>query len=548
MTKITELTPWISLVAHQKEIASHSMRDWFNRDSKRFERFSLRVGDILVDYSRNRIDENTINLFIELGLALDLEAKIKSLFAGDAINFTEKQPALHPALRDLSNKSLTLNGQNISTEIATVKNNIAFFVDKILSGEWKGSTGKAIQTIVNLGIGGSYLGPLMTTEALADFSHGNLHSYFLSGVDDAYLHDVLNQIDPETTLFIISSKSFSTIETLTNAKSIRHWLKTKLGDRDLKQHFIAITANSKKAIEFGIESSHIFPIWNWVGGRYSIWSAIGLPLALMIGNENFKEFLAGADEMDQHFRSAPLGKNLPFILALLDIWYINFFGATAKAIAPYGYRLRHFVSYLQQAEMESNGKSVTLKGEHVQYTTSTVIFGQEGCDGQHAYHQLLHQGTQMIPVDFIIIGKNHYHETANHHDILMASCLSQAQALMRGKTIKEAKEELLASHHTDEEAEALAPHHMIPGNKPSNILLIDELTPKNLGALIALYEHKIFVESVIWNINAFDQFGVELGKQLLPKILNLLQNEDQSISTDCATTALIAYYQKLKSR
>jgi glucose-6-phosphate isomerase len=417
-------------------------------------------------------------------------------------------------------------------------------VNKIQSQTWKGITGKPISHVVNIGIGGSYMGPMMCAHALKHFAMTSLQFHFIASIDKDHLDDILQQIDPDTTLFIISSKSFTTLETLTNAASVAAWMKQQFGEKVMAHHFVAVTAAKDKAIAFGIPQENIFPLWDFVGGRYSIWSAIGLPLRLMIGNQQLADFLAGAYAMDQHFRHAEFAQNMPVILALLGVWYMNFFGTTAHAIIPYSHRLRYLVPYLQQADMESNGKSVNVAGQCINYATSPVLFGEEGVIGQHAYHQLLHQGQHLIPVDFILVGKgrsgtsqetrvNRNHDpqqnapSHSHHDILLASALSQAQALMHGKTYDEARHELLASHYTQQDANELAYHQIIPGNKPSNILLLERMTPSQLGALIALYEHKIFVQGTIWNINSFDQWGVELGKQLLPAILQHIRHEHE---------------------
>lgn len=418
------------------------------------------------------------------------------------------------------------------------------FAQEIHAKTWRGVTQKPIQHIVNVGIGGSYLGPMMCTYALQEFAVSSLKFHFISSVDPSHLNEVLAQINPETTLFIISSKSFTTLETITNANTLLQWMKDKLNTTDCTQHFCAITAAPQKALAFGIPQKQIFPLWDWVGGRYSIWSAIGLPLLLMIGPKHFDAFIRGAYLMDAHFKEAPLQKNMPVILALLGIWYINFFGTQVQAVVPYAERLKFLIPYLQQAEMESNGKRINLSGKPISYATSPVVFGGEGCNGQHAYHQLLHQGQHIIPVDFILVGakaQNTIDQT--HQDILIASALSQAQALMRGKTFEEAYEDLIAKKYPASLARSLAEHQVVPGNRPSNILFLKSLSPSVLGSLIALYEHKIFVQGVIWHINSFDQWGVELGKQLLPDILRCVQGKG-SIETDSATAGLIHHFKK----
>jgi glucose-6-phosphate isomerase len=427
--------------------------------------------------------------------------------------------------------------------ITETQQKLTEFVKKIHSHQWRGVTGKPIEHIVNIGIGGSYTGPMMCTEALREYAVSSLKFHFISSVDKVQLNDVILRINPETTLFIISSKSFSTIETLTNAETIVAWMKNKLGTDVLRHHFIAVTAAADKALRFGIQPDCIFPLWDWVGGRYSVWSAIGLPLMLMLGHERFDEFLEGAYAMDQHFRHAPFSENMPVLLALLGIWYNNFFSANVQAIVPYAHRLRYFIPYLQQAEMESNGKRVSQHGEDLTYATGPVIFGEEGVIGQHAYHQLLHQGQHLIPVDFILTSVDASLSNP-HDDILLASALSQANALMRGKTYEEAQTELMANGHSAAKAAELARHQIIPGNKPSNLICMHHLTPRSLGALLALYEHKIFVQGAIWDINSFDQWGVELGKQLLPAILRHINGTARDEHIDTATADLIQYLER----
>ncbi len=526
MNYLTNLTEWKALYAHHEKIATGHMREWFERNPDRSTQFLLMQDELLFDFSRNRIDQQTIQLLCDLARAVNLGEKITAQFNGSPINNTEKRPALHTALRSQSDKPLLVNGSDIFPLIQATQLKLWDFIARIHDQSWRGVTGKPIAHIVNIGIGGSYLGPKLGVHALKDFAVCDLKFHFISSIDTAHLQDVLQQVDPETTLFIISSKSFSTLETLTNAQSIIAWMQAKLGGKVLAHHFIAVTAATEKAVALGIPSENIFPLWDWVGGRYSIWSPIGLPLMLMLGKQQFTEFLEGAFQADIHFQTMEFEKNIPVLLALLGIWYANFFGAHAHAIIPYAYRLRYLVPYLQQAEMESNGKSIAASGEQLHYATSPVIFGDEGCNGQHSYHQLLHQGHQLIPADFIIIGNPSVHIDEIRHDMLLASGLSQAHALMRGKTRVEAYQDLLRLGHTEEEAAALAPHQVIAGNKPSNILLLERITPFNLGMLIAMYEHKIFVQGTIWGINSYDQWGVELGKELLPLILACIKEQD----------------------
>lgn len=449
-----------------------------------------------------------------------LKQKIQALFAGEPVNTSEKRPALHTALRDLRHPPMMVNGENVA---ALIRDNLAAmreFVQKVHDGALQGATGKPFRHIVNVGIGGSQSGPLLGIQALKEFAVADLRFHFLSTVDPAQFNDVVEQLDPETTLFIVSSKTFSTIETLTNAQLAVSWLTHALGAEAVRHHFVAVTAKADRAIAFGIAKENIFPMWDWVGGRYSIWSAIGLPIMLMIGAAQFDEFLTGAYELDQHVQTAPFHENMPVILALLGIWYINFFGASSHAIIPYSYRLRSFIPYLQQLDMESNGKSVDLAGKTVSYATGPVNFGLEGCEGQHTYHQLLHQGYPLIPSDLVLVNAAAACVAGHPHPhLLLASGLSQAQALMRGKTVDEAYHELSDTQGDSAETTFLAHSKAIPGNKPSNLLFLEQLNPKTLGALIALYEHKVFIQGAIWGINSFDQWGVELGKQLLPQIL-----------------------------
>lgn len=542
MKNLIEQPAWQALNRHYQEIAAKHMRDAFASEHNRFERFSVKHNELLLDYSRNRVSDLTMRLLLDLAESVDLKAKITDLFTGQPVNTTEQRPALHTALRDNSGQPLIINNENITDMIAETKKQLFQFADDIHSGKRCGVTGKPFRHIVNIGIGGSYLGPMMCTQALKDFAVSPLSFHFVSTVDPDHLSDVLEQIDPETTLFIISSKSFTTLETLTNARTICTWLTEKLGRHALQKHMAAVTTRKNKAAEFGVAEDAIFTFWDWVGGRYSIWSAIGLPLILMIGPKQFCEFLDGAHSIDKHFQQAPFKQNIPVILALLAVWYSNFFSASAHAIAPYSHRLRALVPYIQQMEMESSGKSTTLNGERTEYTTGTVIFGEEGCNCQHTFNQLLHQGQHLIPVDFILIAKPHHHAGQPHHDILLASALSQANALMQGKPHKESKATLESSIQTE-----IMNHHLaIDGNKPSNIIMLERLNPKNLGALIAIYEHKTFAQSAIWNINPFDQWGVELGKKNLPDILHQIENNPDDAVVDAGTASLIDHFKKIK--
>lgn len=538
---------WKTLIEHQQQISNHKMLDWFDQDLNRFERFSLQVGEVFLDYSKNLITTQTIQLLCDLAHRAHLPQKIEALFTGQIVNLSEQRPALHTALRAYNQPSLFLNGKNILEDIRNTLNKMSSFIERIHNHSWLSVTKKPIRHIVNIGIGGSHLGPLMATHALTDFAREDLSCHFISNIDSAHIKEVLNQIDPETTLFIISSKSFTTLETITNSITLRSWLQNRLGKDAFTRQFVAVTGAKEKALEFGIPDENIFELWDFVGGRYSIWSAIGLPLALMIGMKHFYEFLDGAREMDNHFQNQPLDKNMPVILGLLNIWYINFFNVSHYAIIPYSHHLNYFRTHLQQLEMESNGKNITEFGFPVSFLTSPVILGEQGCNGQHAFHQLLHQGQHLIPVDFILTGNNQ-DDLTHHHDILIGSALSQSEALMRGKTYHEALNELLAEGYSKDMAEHLAKHKTIPGNRPNNTLFLNRITPKNLGALLSLYEHKTFVQAIIWQINSFDQWGVELGKKLLPSILNALNssNNNQNQTHDSSTQGLIRHYQNLR--
>ncbi len=546
MNTTTTLPDWQALKTHQQQLATERMQDWFDTDPQRYQRFSLQVGDILLDYSKNRITSDTLVLLIKLAHTLKLGDNIAALFNGHSVNITENRPALHTALRDPGSAPLLVNQENISPLIANNLVKMREFTNQVRNGTWRGATNKAITDIVNIGIGGSHLGPLLTTHALTGLVTEPLQCHFISNIDAAHIQETLAKINPETTLFIVSSKSFTTLETITNAVTLKAWLQTKLGLTTIDKHFIAVTAATEKALAFGITADNIFPVWDWIGGRYSVWSAIGLPLALSIGMENFLEFLHGAHAMDQHFRHADFASNMPVIMALLGIWYINFFAANNHAIIPYSHGLSYLRTYLQHADMESNGKSVSHTGENIDYATGPIIWGEQGCNAQHAFHQLLHQGQHLIPVDFILAGSKS-HNFDNHHDILIASGLSQAQALMQGKSYEQALAEAHATGFTGQEAQRLAQHKTINGNRPSNVIFLKEINPYNLGALLALYEHKIYVQGAIWQINSFDQWGVELGKQLLPQILDDLKNNKSHLPHDSSTQGLIEHYKNLWS-
>jgi len=534
MDNLIDRLAWQRLKNHYQLINPQHIKDWFANDPKRFERFSIAWENLLFDYSKNRITDETIELLCQLANECGLKNKIDALFAGSPVNTTENRPAMHMALRDPNSPF---------AEVKAARAKLSAFVDKIHRDEWVGATGKPIRHIINIGIGGSHLGPFMTTQALKKFAIPSLQCHFISNIDSDHLQEVFRKIDPETSLFIVSSKSFSTSETLMNANTARQWLQAKLNLTDVSSHFVAITADEMKAKKFGIDERNVFPVWDWVGGRYSIWSSIGLPLALMIGMENFSEFLAGAHAMDVHFQTQPFAQNIPVLMGLLGIWYINFFDAEHHAIIPYSHHLNYFRNYIQQSDMESNGKTTDLNGNALHYRTGPIIIGEQGCEGQHSVHQLFHQGSHFVPIDFILVAEND-EEEFDHQDMLVASGLSQASALMRGKTYEQAYTELQKLGLAPEEIQNLAQHKVIPGNKPNNVLFFEKLTPKSLGSLIAIYEHKIFVQGAIWNINSFDQWGVELGKQLLPNILFDLQNASTGIEHDASTLGLINFYKQ----
>lgn len=540
MKTINKTAEWQRLEQHFSEVKNYSMVDLFTQDPQRFEKFSSTVGEILFDYSKNRLTSETLTLLVKLADTADLGGKISRFFQGEKINTTEKRAVLHTLLRKPATPN-TSNPQEI--EVVDALQKMRIFSDKIRNGLWLGFSGKRMTDIVNIGIGGSHLGPLLTTEALAPYATADLRCHFISNIDDVHLKNILKQLNPETTLFIISSKSFNTIETQTNAATVKTWFELMTTGAALDQHFVAVTAAYEKARRFGIHADAIFPIWDWVGGRYSVWSAIGLPLALMIGMDNFCDFLAGAAAMDEHFRTADFRHNMPVLLALIGIWYVNFFHAPTKAIIPYSDLLNSLPNYLQQADMESNGKSVNHLGDPVPFATGPIVWGGQGCNGQHAYYQLLHQGQHLVPIDFILVANPNNNL---HHDMLVSSALSQAQALMQGKSYKAALAELLEKNVEQSEAEWLAKHKTLPGNKPSNTLFLRTVSPRNLGALIAFYEQQIFVQGAIWDINSYDQWGVELGKQLLPDVMSTL-TQNIPLPHDSSTLGLINYYREKKS-
>ena len=528
-----------ALATHYEQAQHWQLSTLFDSDAKRFDRFSFEAGGLFLDFSKNHINDQTISLLTDWARACELEEQRDAMFRGEAINTTEGRAVLHTALRLPSNAKCILDGKDINQDIQSVLARIDTFSAAIRSGSWQGYSGKRITDIVNIGIGGSDLGPAMTCAALRPFVQTDLRFHFLSNVDGHDIDAKLNGLQPETTLFIIASKTFTTQETMLNAHAARDWFLQYGSLSSLAQHFVAVSTNAKAVAAFGIDTNNMFPFWDWVGGRYSIWSAIGLPLAIAIGMQHFREFLAGAHAMDEHFQQAPLERNMPVILALIATWYRKFFQTSSQLIAPYHQDLQLFPTYLQQLEMESNGKRVTRDGKAIHSPTAPIIWGSAGTNGQHAYFQLLHQGTDVIPVDFITaIKPSHTHH--QQHQALLANCFAQSEALMRGKSEAEVRIDMQAQQQPEEKISALLAHKHFPGNRPSNTLLLEKLTPASLGALIALYEHKVFVQGVLWDINSFDQWGVELGKILANRILSELEPQAQIGKHDSSTNGLIA--------
>ncbi|MCF6265057.1 MAG: glucose-6-phosphate isomerase [Desulfuromusa sp.] len=543
MPELTRLPAWQALLDHHQSIENLHLRDLFSEDLQRFEKFSLKFDDILFDFSKHRITDTTLELLIDLAKQAGLQEKIDKMFAGEKINTTEQRPVLHIALRNRSNHPILVDGQDIMPQVNAVLEKMRRFTGQVRDGHWLGATGQPITDIVNIGIGGSDLGPLMVTEALKPYGHKRLNVHFVSNVDATHLTETLNPLNAETTLFLIASKTFTTQETMTNAHSAKQWLVDRIKAKDaVARHFVALSTNLELVRQFGINPDNMFEFWDWVGGRYSLWSAIGLSIALYIGMDRFEELLAGAHQIDEHFRTVPFDKNIPVIMGMLGIWYNNFFGAESHAILPYDQYLHRFPAYFQQSDMESSGKKVTVSGEQVNYSTGPIIWGEPGTNGQHAFYQLLHQGTKLVPCDFLapIESQNPLGE---HQKILLSNFFAQPEALMKGKTAEEARSELEADGLSLQQIVDLLPHKVFPGNRPSSSFLFQKLTPRTLGTLIAFYEHKIFTQGAIWNINSFDQWGVELGKQLAKKILPELAPKQQTISShDSSTNGLINYY------
>ncbi len=542
----TQTEAWSSLERHFEQMKKVTLHELFNADPKRFEQFSLQQDDLLVDFSKNNITDKTLQLLVDLAHQTKLPEAIQQMFSGEAINETEGRSVLHIALRNRSGHPIMVDGENVMPKIDAVLKQVHAFAAKLHSGECRGYTGEKITDIVNIGIGGSDLGPVMVTEALKPYWQEGIRPHFISNVDATHIAETLKDLNPATTLFIIASKTFTTQETMTNAFSARDWFLEKTGEESaVSKHFVAVSTNAKSVAEFGIEPDNMFVFWDWVGGRYSLSSAIGLSIACTIGGDNFMSLLDGLHQMDEHFKKAPLDKNIPVVLALIGIWYNNFYGAESEAILPYDQYLHRFAAYFQQGNMESNGKCVDRNGDQIDYQTGPIIWGEPGTNGQHAFYQLIHQGTKLIPCDFIAAAISH-NPIGDHHDKLMANFFAQAEALMTGKGEEDVEKELINDNKTAEEIAFLKPFKVFEGNRPTNSILVKQITPFTLGQMIAMYEHKIFAQGIIWNIFSFDQWGVQLGKQLASKILPELQNEGKVDSHDVSTNGLINMYKHWK--
>ena len=542
---VNKTKAWKKLESHYKHFRKVEMKDLFACDADRAKKFSVNLEAMYVDYSKNRINDRTMKLLLNLARECDLENKIKAMFKGDKINVTERRPVLHIALRNRANTPIYVDGKNVMPQINEVLAKMKKFSDAVRFGEFKGQTGKKLTNIVNIGIGGSDLGPVMACEALRKYWAKDINCYFISNIDGTACAEVLNKVDPETTLLIVASKTFTTIETLTNAKTCRKWLVDALGEHAVAKHFVALSTNTKEVEKFGINPENMFEFWDFVGGRYSMWSAIGLIIAIAVGFENFERMLEGAYAMDQHFYNTDFEHNIPVILGMLGIWYNNFFGLHRYAVIPYDQYLQYVPMYLQQLDMESNGKFVAMNGEYVKYATGPVLFGGAGTNVQHSFFQLIHQGTEIVPMDFVIPAISH-NEIGEHHEILVANVLAQGEALMRGKTVKEAAAELKKAGKSREEISYLKKFKSFEGNRPSNTIVFKKMDPYTLGMLIAMYEHKVFVQGVVWNVDSFDQYGVELGKQMALSILPELQGTASGINHDGSTNSLIGLIKRLR--
>lgn len=543
MKHLSELPAWRQLWPHYEEMKSVHMRDLFAQDPDRARRYWLEVGGLTLDYAKNRITDQTLNGLFELARESGLPEKIRAMFAGEKINNTENRAVLHIALRNRADTPIYVDGENVMPKVNSVLRHMGRFAHAVRNGDWTGYTGQAITDIVNIGIGGSDQGPLMMCTALQTYGHPRLNMHFVSNVDGTQLRDVLEQVRPETTLFIIASKTFTTQETLTNAHTARDWFLRAGREEDIAKHFVAVSTNKEAVSAFGIDTANMFEFWDWVGGRYSLWSAIGLPIMIYLGEENFIAMLEGAHLMDQHFINAPFERNMPVLLGMIGIWYINYFGGGSHVIAPYDQYLHHLPRFIQQLDMESNGKQTACDGTPVGTDTGPIIWGETGINGQHAFFQLLHQGTHITPID-LIASLEKRSNLPGHHEILLSNVFAQAEAFMRGKTAEEVRAELQAQGMDGEKIEKLVPHKTFSGNRPTNILLLDKIDPRNMGSLIALYEHKVFVQGVVWGINSFDQWGVELGKQLAQTILAELTGEIPPQPHDASTERLIRLYRR----
>lgn len=541
-TNFTQTPAFKKLKTHHRTISKKHLKELFAEDNNRFKKFSIKFNDILLDYSKNNINRRTMGYLTDLAKECSLSDAIEQMFIGEKINQTENRSVLHVALRNRSNTPILVDGKDVMPDVNEVLVKMKVFSEKVISGTWKGYTNKAITDIVNIGIGGSDLGPVMVTEALKAYKKKNINIHFVSNVDGTHIAETLKKVNPETTLFMIASKTFTTQETMTNALSARDWfLKSAVNEEFVKKHFIAISTSQNLVEKFGIDPANMFGFWDWVGGRYSLWSAIGLSIACTIGFENFEQLLLGAHEMDNHFRNTPFDKNIPVILALLGIWYNNFYGAESQVILPYDQYLHRFAAYFQQGDMESNGKYIDRNGNKVDYQTGPIIWGEPGTNGQHAFYQLIHQGTKLIPADFIAPAISH-NPLGEHHKMLLSNFFAQTEALMNGKTREVVDAELAGK--SQEEIEKIAPFKVFEGNRPTNSILVKKISPRSLGSLIAMYEHKIFVQGIIWNVFSFDQWGVELGKQLANKIYPELTDNEVVESHDSSTNALINQYKR----
>jgi glucose-6-phosphate isomerase len=545
MSALTASVAWKALASHRTSIGETHVRDLFASDERRFEKLSLQVEDILVDFSKQRITGETLKLLLDLARQARVTERRDAMFAGEKINVTEDRAVLHVALRNRSNRPILVDGKDVMPEVNAVLAKMRAFTDQVRSGAWKGHTGKRITDIVNIGIGGSDLGPVMATGALKPYWHPEMRAHFVSNVDGTQLVETLKDVKPEQTLFVIESKTFTTQETLMNARSARAWMVDKLGSEDaVPKHFVAVSTATDEVRKFGIDTNNMFAFWDWVGGRYSLWSAIGLPIELLVGADHFEAMLAGGHAMDEHFRTAPPEQNVPLVMGMVGVWNLNFLGAATQAILPYDQYLSRFAAYFQQGDMESNGKRVDRQGHVIDdYTTGPIVWGEPGTNGQHAFYQLIHQGTRTIPCDFLAPMETQ-NPLGKHHEVLLANFFAQTEALMRGKTAEEARAELQAQGLPAARIDELTPHKTFPGNRPTTSILFTKLTPRTLGMLIALYEHKIFVQGVVWDIYSFDQWGVELGKQLAKKIEPELETRGTVTSHDASTNALINRYKK----